>query len=46
MHEAGHNLGLRHCKNTDCVMQDAAEKISTIDRVERALCEQCKKQIR
>jgi archaemetzincin len=46
MHEVGHNLGLRHCENSNCVMQDAAEKISTIDRVERALCEQCKKKIR
>ncbi len=30
-HEIGHNFGLPHCPNTDCIMQDAAETIKTID---------------
>jgi archaemetzincin len=45
VHEIGHNLGLPHCPNTECVMQDAAESISTIDGVELKLCEACKKML-
>jgi len=41
VHEIGHNQGLGHCSSTDCVMQDAAESISTIDGVELNLCEAC-----
>lgn len=45
-HELGHNLGLHHCnKNTECVMKDAAESVSTIDGVKNNLCNQCKKKI-
>lgn len=45
-HEIGHNLGLKHCPNTDCVMQDAAEKISTIDNVKMKLCKECQNKIK
>lgn len=41
MHELGHNLGLPHCPNKNCFMQDAAETIKTIDSVELNLCEKC-----
>lgn len=41
LHELGHNLGLPHCKNKMCVMCDAAETIRTIDRVNKALCDDC-----
>jgi archaemetzincin len=41
VHEIGHNQGLGHCSSIDCVMQDAAESISTIDGVELNLCEAC-----
>lgn len=43
VHEMGHNLGLNHCPQKNCVMTDAVEKISTIDNAEMRLCEKCKK---
>ena len=45
IHEFGHNLGLPHCVNKNCVMTSAAEKISTIDKEKMELCDKCKKQI-
>jgi archaemetzincin len=44
-HELGHNFGLPHCPNKECIMQDAAETIKTIDNVELQLCEDCRKKI-
>jgi archaemetzincin len=41
VHEIGHNLGLSHCKNINCVMQDAVESILTIDRESNSLCTAC-----
>jgi archaemetzincin len=43
IHEFGHNLGLQHCSNNQCVMTSAAEKISTIDKEKMELCEKCQK---
>jgi archaemetzincin len=40
IHEVGHNKGLPHCKNA-CVMQDAVEKLSTIDHEPDSLCTDC-----
>ncbi|MDX5326126.1 MAG: matrixin family metalloprotease [Bacteroidota bacterium] len=45
IHEIGHNLGLPHCPNRGCVMEDAAETIRTIDRVNPHLCSDCKRRI-
>jgi archaemetzincin len=45
IHELGHNLGLDHCRTTNCVMQDAVETIKTIDKVRVELCNECKKKI-
>lgn len=44
-HEIGHNLGLPHCPNRTCVMQDAAESIVTIDHAGPFLCESCNAKI-
>lgn len=41
IHEIGHNLGLNHCETPLCVMQDAAETITTIDGVGFDLCSDC-----
>lgn len=41
LHEFGHNLGLPHCADKKCVMQDAAESIRTIDNVQPVLCTSC-----
>ena len=43
VHEFGHNLGLPHCPNKNCVMTSAAEKLTTIDNEKLALCSKCKK---
>ena len=45
IHEIGHNLGLHHCPNAKCVMQDAVETIKTVDSAGFELCEDCKSQI-
>ena len=45
IHEIGHNLGLKHCPNENCVMRDAAESIKTIDNVQLNLCESCRNEI-
>ena len=42
IHEIGHNLGLQHCADTTCVMQDAVESIKTIDRSTQTYCPACK----
>jgi archaemetzincin len=43
IHEFGHNLGLPHCPNKNCVMTSAAEKLATIDNEKLALCKKCQK---
>lgn len=45
VHEFGHNLGLPHCKNKNCVMTDAVESIATIDKESLSLCTNCKGKI-
>lgn len=45
IHELGHNLGLPHCPNKGCVMQDAVERISTIDDEGMELCGECRKNV-
>ncbi len=44
-HELGHNLGLNHCPNKQCVMTDAAETIKTVDNVLLRLCDKCRKKL-
>ena len=45
-HEIGHVLGLRHCPEPQCLMNDANEKISTVDNSTGELCEKCQNKIR
>lgn len=40
-HEVGHVLGLHHCPKEGCLMNDANEKIATIDNSSGVLCESC-----
>jgi archaemetzincin len=42
VHEVGHTLGLPHCENIGCLMEDAVGKVATVDR-ERDFCDRCRK---
>lgn len=44
-HELGHNLGLPHCPNPHCIMNDANEKIVTIDSSGANFCASCLKKL-
>ncbi len=41
IHELGHNFGLPHCKNNECVMQDASETLKILDKTKIELCKKC-----
>lgn len=43
-HEMGHNFGLPHCNNKNCIMVDADGKMKIDD--EKFLCENCKTKIK
>ena len=44
IHELGHTLGLSHCPNVGCLMEDAQGSVVTIDR-ETHLCERCLQEV-
>lgn len=44
-HELGHTLGLDHCPNRGCLMQDAQGAIRTVDRESGELCDSCRSRI-
>lgn len=41
VHEAGHTLGLQHCPNRGCLMEDANGHVATCDR-EYDFCDRCR----
>jgi archaemetzincin len=41
VHEVGHTLGLQHCPNVGCLMEDANGSVLTCDR-DTDLCPQCR----
>ena len=41
VHEVGHTLGLDHCPNRGCLMEDAAGRVATCDR-EYDFCARCR----
>ena len=45
IHELGHTLGLPHCPNFGCLMEDARGSVTTIDR-ETHLCNLCLARLR
>ena len=46
LHEVGHNLGLRHCQQSNtCLMRDACGTIKTIDEEHKALCGGCQRAV-
>ena len=45
LHELGHNFGLPHCPNPHCIMNDANEKISTVDNAADDYCGSCRKKL-
>ena len=42
LHELGHTLGLSHCPNVGCIMQDGHGTVKTVD-AETAFCPSCAK---
>jgi archaemetzincin len=45
LHELGHNLGLPHCPNPHCIMNDAHEKVATVDDSGDDFCASCQKKL-
>jgi archaemetzincin len=41
VHELGHTLGLPHCPNVGCLMEDAEGRVATCDR-EYDFCARCR----
>ena len=46
VHELGHNRGLPHCPTPHCVMQDAVERVQTVDDANLEFCEKCRSKLR
>ena len=45
-HEVGHTLGLGHCDQVGCLMQDAGGTVRTVDEASNRPCERCWRALR
>jgi archaemetzincin len=45
-HELGHTVGLDHCTNEGCLMEDAKGKIKTVDNENNWFCPDCASKIK
>jgi len=45
IHELGHNQGLPHCPTKNCIMNDANERIQTVDNSSSTYCALCKSRL-
>jgi len=45
MHEIGHNLGLPHCANPHCILNDANEQIAAVDSCGIDYCAACRRRL-
>jgi len=45
IHELGHNQGLPHCSTQNCIMNDANERIQTVDQSADTYCPVCKSKL-
>ena len=46
IHEIGHNLGLQHCPNANCIMSETMGRVSALDREDFDYCSACKKKLK
>jgi archaemetzincin len=46
IHEMGHNLGLQHCPDDNCIMSEQNGKISTLDKSGNDYCSKCKSKLK
>lgn len=45
LHEIGHNFGLVHCGDKNCLMKDANGKLSSVEGSNRNFCQRCHERI-
>lgn len=45
-HEIGHTLGLLHCPNANCLMEDGKGSINTVDNEDGTFCSDCAKKVK
>lgn len=45
LHEIGHNFGLPHCPTPHCIMNDANERVATVDNSANDYCRACREKL-